>query len=188
MHETGEGNSYETQKDRLLKLSEISLWIDNYDDIFSDFDPRPYSDRAVSDDFIQEMRRATRNTPEGGVELKFLIPAQYRNLIHEQLIKRRLKEHFRKHYHELAKEHKSIIRLGVSFTLLGIAMIVVSSYIPTLNIDSFWFNFLHILLEPGGWFVGWTGLDQLFYTLKEHRPSYMFYKKMYECEIHFISY
>lgn len=188
MYEIGGSDSHETQKDKLLKLSEISLWIDNYDDIFSDFDPRPYSERAVSDDFLQEMRRATRNTIEGGVELKFLIPAHNRNLAYEQLIKRRLKEHFRKHYQELAKEHKSIRRLGIFFTLLGIAMIVAASYIPTLEIDSFWFNFLHILLEPGGWFVGWTGLDQLFYTLKEHKPGYNFYRKMSECEIHFISY
>ena len=167
MDEINEENiSLENQKDRLLKLSEISLWIDNYDDIFSDFDPRPYSERAVSDDFLQEMRRATRHSPEGRVQLKFLIPAHNRNLAYEQLIKRRLKEHFRKHYNELAKEHKSIKMVGLSFTLLGIGMIVAASYIASLQLASFWFNFLHILLEPGGWFVGWTGLDQLFYTLK----------------------
>jgi len=38
----------EMHKKKLLQLSEISLIIDTYDDIFSDFDPRPYSQRALA--------------------------------------------------------------------------------------------------------------------------------------------
>ena len=60
-----------TQK--LLGLSNISLSLNSYDDIFSGFDPRPYSQRALSDDFLAESKRASRDKELDGVELIFLI-------------------------------------------------------------------------------------------------------------------
>ena len=36
----------------LLKKGEISLLLDSYTGIFSDFDPRPYAERTLSDDFL----------------------------------------------------------------------------------------------------------------------------------------
>src|SRR5690349_704077 len=50
------------QKALLIK-SELSIWLDTYDDIFSDFDPRPLNERALSDDFLSEARKMARDTP-----------------------------------------------------------------------------------------------------------------------------
>ena len=38
---------------------DIPLVLDSYDDIFSDFDPRPYSERAMSGDFLLECKKAS---------------------------------------------------------------------------------------------------------------------------------
>ena len=180
--------AFEKGGNDFLKLSKISLTIDHYDDIFSDFDSRPYSERALSDDFLQEMKRAVRDKPSGVIELRFLIPHLQRSFSHEHLIKQRLHSHFVKHYEVLQKEHKSIRRRGFGFAFAGISMIVLASYVAYLEISSFLYHLLMILLEPGGWFLGWTGLDELFYTLKEHTPEVLFYEKMTRCEIHFLSY
>lgn len=45
------------ETEKILEMSEISIWLDNYDDIFSDFDPRPYSQRSLSDDFLAEAKK-----------------------------------------------------------------------------------------------------------------------------------
>ena len=37
----------------------VSLWLDNYDNIFSDFDPRSYAHRELSDDFLIEAKKVT---------------------------------------------------------------------------------------------------------------------------------
>lgn len=73
----------EEEKEKLLKLSEICLILDTYDDIFSDFDPRPYDERGLSDDFLSEARKAVKKKPSETIELKFLIPANKRNLSDE---------------------------------------------------------------------------------------------------------
>ena len=85
------------QKRKLLEESEISLIINSYDDIFSDFDPRPYTQRSLSVDMLDELKRASRDKASGQTELKFLIPKDLRKESDEIQIKKRLREHFKRH-------------------------------------------------------------------------------------------
>lgn len=48
-------------KQSLLELAEVSILLDSYDDIFSDFDPSAYSERTLSDDFIIQAKKNFRN-------------------------------------------------------------------------------------------------------------------------------
>ena len=56
----------------------IDLVIDSYEDIFSDFDARDHSVKALSDDFLNECRKAA-NDKIGKIHLKFLISKDKRN-------------------------------------------------------------------------------------------------------------
>ena len=68
------------ERKRLLQMSEISLWLDTYDDIFSDFDPRPYSQREMSEDFLKEISRRYLEGKHGRFEVHFTIPSSERDL------------------------------------------------------------------------------------------------------------
>ena len=46
--------------------AKIFLWLDDFDDIFSDFDPRPYSARELSDDFLDEVRKIAAEMMSNG--------------------------------------------------------------------------------------------------------------------------
>lgn len=176
-------------KQKLLKMSEISLWLDDYDDIFSDFDPRHYSQRALSDDFLGEAKRASRDKTSGTIELKFLVPSHKRNRRHEGLIKKRLREHFTKHFNMIDNERKSIIRQGFIFTWLGVILMFITTYIMVHNIEKgMLVSFLIILMEPAGWFLLWEGLNLIIFESKRIRPELEFYKKMSQCRIDFLPY
>src|ERR1035437_10528573 len=58
---------------------QVSIWLDCYDDIFSDFDPRPYTERSLSDDFIAEAIKVSREKLVKISDFKLLIPAGKRN-------------------------------------------------------------------------------------------------------------
>jgi len=45
-------------------MAELSLWLDSYDDIYSDFDARTLLKRRVSEDFIHELGIAFRRREE----------------------------------------------------------------------------------------------------------------------------
>ena len=177
----------EDERTHLLQMSEISLWLDTYDDIFSDFDPRPYSQRALSDDFLSEAKKASKEKTSGRIGLIFLIPSEKRNTELEGVIRRRLHEHFRKHYSLLEEEVKKVRTNGVLTALAGFFFMLVASYASLKRADSFFFNVLLVLIEPAGWFITWFGLDQVFYTSNQKKPDVEFYGKMAKCDIEFIS-
>ena len=92
----------EVLQSELFKHGNISLILDSYNDIFSSFDPRPYNEKALSDDFLIECKRAARDKDDHGFELILSVPKLKRNVNDEFKIKKRLREHF--HKHSLEKE------------------------------------------------------------------------------------
>jgi len=176
------------EKNELLRKSEISLWIDTYDDIFSDFDPRPFSQRALSQDFLDETKRASQSI-SGKTQLSFLVRADIQNAKIESNIKKRIKDHFKKHYEELRKEKKGIIKEGIIFAIIGIALMALASYILfTTTQNNFFIHFIIVLLEPGGWFLFWEGLDLAIFNARAKNDDLSFYKNLSEAEIVFIPY
>lgn len=175
-------------KEELLSKSEIALWLDTYDDIFSDFDPRPFTQRAVSVDFLDEIRRASRDKVSGQIELRFLIPKDLRKETDEQQIKKRLKDHFKKHMDETAKEVRKTLGKGLSIAALGFVSmfisVVVHYYIPIELLKVV----LTTLLEPAGWFLMFYGFDMAFYTARAKHPEVEFYEKMSKADITFVAY
>jgi hypothetical protein len=53
---------------------------------------------------------------------------------------------------------------------------------------TFIISFLVVLLEPGGWFLFWEGLDMILFKTKEVMPNLIFYEKMKKSRIRFLSY
>ena len=169
----------EEAKQQLLQLSEISLWIDTYDDIFSDFDPRPYSQRALSQDFLFEAQRASRDLASGKGQIKFLVPEAQRNSYQESVIKKRLKDHFKKHLDDSHKEIKKLIKQGLAFASIGVVIMFIATFIlfkfPENNILT---TFLIVFSEPAGWYFFWEGLNTIRSEPKRIKPILEFYEKM----------
>jgi len=178
----------EKLKEQLLKMSEIALWLDTYDDIFSDFDPRPFSQRAMSVDFLDEIKRASRDKVSGQIELRFMIPKDLRKENEELQIKKRLKDHFKKHAEELGKETKKTTITGFSIAGLGFLFMFVGIFFHYMLGERVMTDVLVTLFEPLGWFMMFYGFDTVFYTTRQKHPEVEFYQKMSKAEISFVSY
>jgi len=177
----------EDEINQLFRMSGICIWIDKYDDIFSEFDPRPYSQRALSDDFLKEAKYASREKTSGRIELVFLIPAENRIPELEAVIRKRLHEHFRKHANILEKEVKDIRLQGTRMSLCGFILLAASSYIIWKSQQSYWSSLLRVLTEPSGWFLSWEGLNLVVFSSKEKIADLEFYRKMAGSDIKFNS-
>jgi hypothetical protein len=165
----------------------LTLWIDDYDDIFSDFDPRPFGQRALSEDFLAEARRAVRDRREAVPALRLLVPAAARNVADETTIRKRLHEHFRKHADRLRRAHRRSAGAGLAIAAAGFAVMTASALVRSQPAD-FWRTLLHVLLEPSGWFAVWFGLDQLVYGTREAAREHAFYRKLVRADVVFVSY
>ncbi len=170
-----------------LREANISLVLNSYDDIFSDFDPRGYGEKALSDDFLSECKRASRDKIDDTIELRFLMPRNKRNIKDEELIKQRLSEHFKKHSTEKYKNIRSFKRQGFFWIFLGI-IIIVTSVIVSFNFESTFFEAVLKIFEVPSWFLIWEGLGKIFIHAKDRLPEYEFYKKMSLANIGFFNY
>jgi hypothetical protein len=140
---------------------------------------RPYSKRALSADFLEEMRRASRDKMNTGIELVLYAPEVHRDQEKEKTIKERLTEHFSKHSIILKKEKQKVVGLGVTMVILGI-IAMISATLVLFNSDEkdLFSSFLIVFLEPAAWFLLWEGMDQIVFNSKNINPELDFYKKM----------
>lgn len=161
------------------ETDEISLRLEQYDDIFSDFDIRPYSNRALSVDFLEEIKRAALDKNDGGVEVVLHMPKKLRDKKGESIIAERLVTHFRKHYHIALQQKKKVKRLGFLMVLMGVICMLLATFFMYKNPGRSWlYSFLVISLEPAAWFLWWEGADQIIFTAKKLDPQLDFYRKM----------
>jgi len=75
---------------RLKDIQQISIAIDTWDDIFSDFDPRPLGERAVSEDFINELKKRYLETRKGSFLIIIHAPISLKDEKSEKMIIQRL--------------------------------------------------------------------------------------------------
>lgn len=191
-------------KQNIIKLSQITLTLDTYDDLFSDFDPRPYLERALSIDFLTEIKGASREKPNGVIELKLLVPKALRNTKDETLISKRLRNHFRKHYELIRKEVKKIKKIGffmvgAGFFMGVLVVLFLENVAHELDHNVFFQNpllwllmifpsVIIVLMEPASWFLIWEGMNKIVFDWEEKKPDLEFYEKMTKCEIIFEEY
>jgi len=181
--------NFELKQKELLRKSEISLWIESYDDLYSDFDPRPNYQRALSQDFLDEAKRAVRNDVNNKTTLNILMDDKLRDKKEEVIITKRLEDHFEKHYHIQRKDRQKTMRKGIIFISLGILFLFLAAFlIFEFGRSTSWINFTLVVLEPAGWFFAWEGLNVSLFRASDITPDYEFYKKMSNCEIKFDSY
>jgi hypothetical protein len=167
------------------ETAQITLQIDSYHSIFSDFDPRPFAQRALSSDFLDEMKRASSDKSEGKIELCFLMRGA-RNIAEENTIVRRLKAHFERHHKESEKEKDAIILKGMLFSAVGIVfMFLTTLLLFRYEHSTLLASLFIVVLEPAGWFSFWEGLNHIFFESKSVYPALSFYKKMRTATITF---
>ena len=175
-------------KQSLLKLAEISILLNSYNDIFSAFDPSEYSTRTLSDDFIIQVKSISKSKDGPKLSLNLLLPASARNELEEKVIGKRLHSHFKDAYHQVASEVKKTKWKGILLTAIGIVLMLTASYLSYMQPQKYHVHFLLVLFEPAGWFLLWAGLDHLVYQSKITKKDFDFFSKMTKSEIKFFTY
>ncbi len=166
----------------------VTLWLDSYDDIFSDFDPRSYSQRNLSEDFLTESKKVAHEYKPGELDLTLLIPNGKRDMPTEKIIKSRLHSYFKKKDQQMNEESKETRRKGGIFTLLGVICMVTAAFLLHLGSTGYLMSLFIIILEPAGWFLAWNGMDHILFMSKANKPERDFAKKMTRAEILFEAY
>lgn len=163
----------------------ISLWLDGYDDIFSDFDPRTYEERNISDDFLYELKKVVSERDLPVEELRLLLPAAARDSTKEAVIVKRLHAFFSKSHQHVLKKIKQNRKIDIWYILIGSFFMLSASLVASLRSSNFLMHVLFVIVEPTGWFLVWSGLDGLIGGIRGRKTEQTFSERMSKSRIVF---
>jgi hypothetical protein len=136
---------------------EIAIALDTYDDLFSDFDIRGYGVRALSKDFLDELRiRLRRAWTKPDLNVVLLLPAGVRNAADEGLIVERIRAFYADRREHYLREDKKAKLNSLLFVAIGLALSVAANVIVERIAALPLFN--DFLLIPS-WFFVWSGFE-----------------------------
>jgi len=166
---------------------QINFMIDEYQDLFSDFDSRSFDKKSLSDDFLKECRKASVDKKVEGIELQILLPKKIKDEKKEEMIKDRLKNHFIKHYHLLNDEKYKIIKKGLILLFFALLDLAVSTFAHYLleNQNALMLSLFYVVFDPLGILLLWEGVDNLIFGPKKIKEDLNFYFKMSKVKIVF---
>lgn len=152
-------------------------------DLFSDFDIRGYSERAISKDFLDELRIRLRKLGTiARVDIVLLIPAGKRILADEALIIDRINTFFIERCSHYRSERgktkwKSLLLVTIGLTLSFGANFLVERFNMFPSIRDFF-------LIPA-WFFVWNGLEIFIKNREEIKKKQGYYAMLTSSGIYF---
>jgi hypothetical protein len=149
-------------KQRLDDINAISIAIDTYDDIFSDFDPRDLTQRDLSEDFITELTRRHRQDIKGKYDVVIVAPKSIEDPAAEKKIISRINRYFNQRYKRYAKSISELRKRGSIYIILGMALLMVLALLTYYKkLDTLMLEVIGIVFMPLGWFGIWEGFSKI---------------------------
>jgi len=161
-------------------INSLQIGLDDYDDVFSDFDTAPYATRLLSDDLIKEMRKHHSETKKGQFVVLFTLPKAQRSQKVESVIRKRLKEYFKAQLDRTEGEADSIrnngfLRVGAGFALsLPLFLFPGFEDLPILS-----------LLPALFWYLAWSGFERILDESRVLRRKKRFFENFMSAQYNF---
>jgi hypothetical protein len=159
--EKGGMTAEKEEKKSILEIRDISIALDTYEDIFSDFDPRPYKERDLSIDFLNAIKMRHVEAKKGQLEVRFFMPSEKRNQKIETTIKRRLRDYFTREMDEMREALNKRRKSGAAYMIIGGMLLLFEGVIAEISLPIPLPKLIEIMLVPAGWFGMWIGIGRL---------------------------
>lgn len=149
-------------EEHIKDIQEISIAIDSWDDIFSDFDPSPLEQRILSEDFLSELKKRYRETQRGNFIITVYAPMSLKDDASERIVIKRLKQYFKLRHLSTQKEINDARGKGTIFVIFGILFLSIITLIAYFKLLSpLAIELIGIILMPLGWFGIWEGFSRI---------------------------
>lgn len=143
-------------------IQEISIAIDSWDDIFSDFDPSPLEQRVLSEDFLIELRKRHRESRSGNFIVTIYAPLSLKDENTEHIVTKRLKQYFKYRYVAITREISKLRKKGTLFILVGIILLGILTLLTAYGVvNKILLELIGIIVVPLGWFGIWEGFSRV---------------------------
>jgi hypothetical protein len=172
-----------------LSGANLGIVLAEYQDLFSDFDPRPWATADLSRDFIRECYSRIAKLAQDDYELRLLIPRSQQDVKQETTILKRVSQHFADRYVMLMQKTRVAFRFAILWCFVGLTLMFLSAmaYDSFAEYSGMQYHLVSVILDPAGWFLVWSGLDKIYESYKS-RNRVKKARKMTQLSISFLPY
>lgn len=175
---------------QIKDFQEITVAIDTLNDMFSDFDPRPVQQRALSEDFLKEIQKFYRESATGKIQVVFLGPLALKDILEKNQLEKAIIGHLHQEFRTRAQQAKKAINAirttGVRFILFGATLLVALTFTQIFQLfPRFGLTLTTELLMPLGWFGMWEGFSNLVETPYKLKEELIMYDKLAKAQYSF---
>jgi hypothetical protein len=170
------------------QTTEIVVYINTIDDIYSDFDPRKIDARILSADFINEVRLQGQQSTDGSrIEVNIFAPRFIRQ--HEltrkaeKITRRRIRRYFEEEYRLLRSDWAKSLARGLVFLVSGLTCFFIAKLVGDPGESHFILKILLELITFFSWFATWNGITT-FGDLPKQRELRL-RRRLADAQIHF---
>ncbi|PSB17086.1 hypothetical protein C7B61_10535 [filamentous cyanobacterium CCP1] len=156
----------------------IEIALDQYSDIFNEWDPAPFKRRDIDPDLQLYLEGSSEEIPlRYPVELCFTLPPGKQDEKLEVEVRNGLKNSFAFKRYLLRREIKKTNLQIVRCIILGFVFLWFGSFFSERYGDQGWFSLLAEAIFIGGWVFLWESVSLFFFTERELFYRYRAYKR-----------
>jgi hypothetical protein len=172
--------------DESTNLYMIEIALDQYGDVFNEWDPAPFKRRDIDPDLQLYLEGSTNEIPlRYPIELNFTIPQGTKNQQIEEDLRGGLKNCFTFKLYLLRKELKEVNTRMLRFILIGFLLLWVATKFSEQFEGAPFASVLAEGLFIGGWVFIWEAVSLFFFTNRELYEDYRTYKRLLKAPVFF---
>jgi len=164
----------------------IDVSLDDYDDVYDDWDPSPFKKRDIEDEFNDFVVNSSEDIPLNfNIKIVLYLPESKKDLKKEVALISAYKNYYNYAMERLNKNKSNLNRKTISYLFLSVLLLSIG-YFFIKDAQNVFLNVLHEGIFIGGWVFLWEFFTNIFITTREIQTEYKLYKRLYNSEIDFI--
>lgn len=175
---------YPFDEERNAYLIEVSL--DDYDDVYDEWDPAPFKKRFIQKEFDDFIVSSAEDIPQKfNLNIVLYLPETKKDTNKEMTVDAAYRNYYS---YEVVKVDKSIAKLrknSISYFLLSITFLSLGFFFQYVQ-ESFALGVIKEGNLIGGWVFLWEFFTNIFITRRDLIAQHKLYKRIYRSEIRFI--
>ncbi len=164
----------------------VDISLDNYNEIFNDWDPSPAGRRDLDPELLAFMENCSSDIPlRFPLELQFHMPQSEFNEEKEHLSKQGLKHYMEFIAHSIDKHYKDGIRKAMIYALAAFLFLTLGYFPKQIDGPKMLASILTEAITIVGWVLLWQAFSQVFFSGQEIRKKQRVYKRFLDAAIVF---
>lgn len=164
----------------------IEVALNQYTDIFNEWDPAPFKRRDLDSDLELYLEKSSEEIPlHYPVELFFVLPPESQDQTTEKNARDALNSYFSFKLYLLKKDLKKINVLILRYVFLGFLLLWAGTITTGHNPDTSWATVITEGIFIGGWVFLWEAVSLFFFSKREFYHRYRIYKRLLNAPVFF---